>query len=202
MDHIWNPMSVRDAREHFAASEVDWWVAGGYAIDLFLGWESRTHSDLDLEMFRSDAASIFDNFGGWDIHTASDGELRPWTNPDNLDENIFGLWLRPSPGDSWQVEILLADGDRSEWSFRRDPSIVMAGDRLVRQTFDGIPYCTPEVQLLYKSKQARQKDDLDLARCLHLMSTEQRSWLRDAVERTNPQHPWVPLLGGTLEPAT
>ncbi len=56
---------------------------------------------------------------------------------------------------------MLADGDRSEWRFRRDNAITLSGDRLFNHTPDGIPYCTPEVQLLYKAKKARPKDDID-----------------------------------------
>jgi len=199
MDHHWQPMSIAEAHDRFTPSGVDWWIAGGHAIDLFLGWETRSHADLDIEMFRSDRAVLFDIFKGWDLHVASEGQLLPWVAPEDIDDSVFGIWARSSSDDPWQLEIMFADGDRHEWRFRRDPLISMSGEKLVRKTAAGVPYCTPEVQLLYKSQLARPKDDVDLARCLHRMTIEQRSWLADAVARTSSGHPWIGALAESLE---
>lgn len=199
MEHHWEPMSVAEAHDRFMPWGVDWWVAGGHAIDLFLGWETRSHADLDVEMFRSDRAVLFDIFKGWDLHVVSEDHLRPWIDPEDIDDSVFGVWIRSTPDGPWQLEIMLADGHRNEWRFRRNPSITMSGERLIRTTMEGTPYCTPEVQLLYKSKQARPKDDIDLAHCLHRMTLEQRSWLGDAVARTSHTHAWVGALAASLE---
>ncbi|MEN8040020.1 MAG: amino acid transporter [Actinomycetota bacterium] len=201
MEHAWEPMTTVEAQRRFSDAHIDWWIAGGHAIDLFLGWESRPHADLDVEMFREDRAVLFEIFDGWDLHVASAGSLHPWRDPEALDESVFGVWLRPSPDEPWQLEIMLADGDRTEWRFRRDPSITMSGSRLIRTTRDGLPYCTPEVQLLYKSKMSRSKDDLDLARCLHRMTLDQRRWLADAVATTGGNHPWISAIEASMEQA-
>jgi len=55
------------------------------------------------------------------------------------------------------------------------------------------------VQLLYKSKQSRPKDDVDLARVLHKMSLAQRSWLIVAIGRSDSDHPWIPVLENANE---
>lgn len=187
-----------EASARFAPSGIDWWIAGGNAIDLFLGWESRPHADLDIEIFRSDSSHIFDLFNGWDLHAVSDRGSRPWSAPMDLDESVFGVWIRQDPAAAWQIEVLLADGDRDEWRFRRNSSITLAGRDLVKETANGVPYGAPEVQLLYKALQTRAKDDVDLARCLHRMDQRQRSWLGDAVARMNAEHPWVEVLAASL----
>jgi hypothetical protein len=191
-------MSMIEASARFAPSGIDWWIAGGYAIDLFLAWESRPHADLDVEMFRSDSSHLFDLFNGWDLHVVSEGGSRPWSDPMDLDVSVFGVWIRQDPASPWQIEILLADGDRDEWRFRRDSSITISGRDLIKTTANGIPYGTPEVQLLYKALQTRAKDDVDLARCLHRMDKGQRSWLGDAVARLDNEHPWVEVLAASL----
>ena len=195
MDETWKPLDVDEIAERFASSDVDWWVAGGVALDLFLGRETREHDDIDIEMFRSERDSLFDVFPSWDLHAASQGQLVPWRRGTDLDADVFGIWVRPSPREPWAVEIILANGDMDRWRFRRDREITLEGARLVRRTAGGIPYCTPEVQLLYKSKQARPKDDIDLAMVLHHMSLAQRSWLMAAIERSNTDHPWISVLG-------
>lgn len=194
MEQEWNPLTIEDVAERFAPFDVDWWIAGGQAIDLFLGWESRRHADLDLEMFRSDREILFDVFKGWELFTVSEGAHSRWLSGAPIEAPVFGIWGRPSSSEPWGVEIMLADGDATEWRFRRDPSIRMNRSRLTHTLPSGVKYCAPEVQLLYKSKQARPKDDVDFTRTLHLMNPDQKLWLCNAVRRTSPGHPWIVAL--------
>ena len=194
MDADWNPLEIAEIQSRFAATSAPWWIAGGRAIDLFLGWETRAHADIDIEMFRSDTDVLFDVFGGWELKLMSGGDLTPFSRDKDLAPEVFGVWGRPSPSDPWSVEVMLADGDMAEWKFRRDNSITLSGSHLLRRTDGGVPYCTPEVQLLYKSKMARAKDDVDFTRCLHRLTSSQRQWLWDAIARSEPDHPWIPAL--------
>ncbi len=201
MERPWTPISVREVVDRFRRVDVDWWIAGGIAIDHFLGWETRTHEDIDVEMFRDDRETLFTVFAGWDLHVVSEGSLLPWRQGEALPESVFGVWGRPSAGSPWAVEVMLANGDSDTWSFRRDPSISLPLDRVVRRACSGVPYCTPEVQLLYKAKRARPKDDVDLARCLHRLTVAQKRWLGDALTRdtgpTGRDHPWVAVLASS-----
>ena len=194
MDDRWNPLTIGEVAQRFSSLEVDWWIAGGWAIDCFLGWITRDHADLDIEMFRRDSDVLFDAFEGWELFAVGRGERSLWTRGDPIPPGAFGIWGRSSRRVPWGIEVILAEGDRSQWRFRRDPEITLSGSDLVRHTDDGIPYCTPEVQLLYKSKQARPKDDVDLTRTLWHMSRAQRTWLTDAIRRSDPHHPWIGVL--------
>ena len=200
MEHAWDPIGIDDVAQRFATLAVDWWVAGGLSIDLFLGFESRPHADVDLEMFRTDRETLFEAFEGWELFVVAQGALTRWHPSEPIDQPVFGIWARPGPESPWGVEVMLADGNRDTWRFRRDNDISLARGKLTQTTSNGIRYCTPEVQLLYKSKQARPKDDVDLARCLHRMTTDQRLWLNDAIGRTSPGHPWIRVLDESLEP--
>jgi hypothetical protein len=194
MHDLWNPLSVSEVRNRFEEVSIPWWIAGGLALDLFLGWETRPHADIDIEIFRSDRDVLFDVFPDWDLQLMSGGELSPFNRGQEIAPSVFGVWGRPSPADRWAVEIMLADGTMTEWMFRRDNAIALPGDQLLRRTADGVPYCTPEVQLLYKSKMARPKDDVDFARCLHRLTYAQRGWLADAIASSEPEHPWIVAL--------
>ncbi|HSJ70265.1 MAG TPA: amino acid transporter [Acidimicrobiia bacterium] len=191
---VWAPLSIEELTGRFAVTDIDWWIAGGLAIDLFLGWTSRHHEDVDIEVFRQDREVLFDVFEGWDLRTVSEGELSPWRRGEDIADGVFGIWGRPASGSPWAVEVILASGNGGEWRFRRDPRITMGKDRLLRAAASGVRYCTPEVQLLYKAKRARAKDDIDLTRVLHLMSGEQKRWLMDALALTEPAHPWLLVL--------
>jgi hypothetical protein len=190
----WNPLSIPEVLARFERVSTPWWIAGGHALDLFLGWETRPHADIDIEMFRSDKDALFDVFPDWDLQLMSGGELTAFDRGQEVAPNVFGIWCRRSPNRPWAVEIMLADGDMTEWMFRRDNAIALPGEQLLRRTADGVPYCAPEVQLLYKAKMARPKDDIDFARCLHRLTPAQRGWLADAIARSEPNHPWIVAL--------
>lgn len=193
-DDPWDPISIDTVADRFAAFDVDWWVAGGQAIDLFLGWETRPHNDLDLEIFRSDRDTLFDVFAGWDLYTVSEGAFSKWERGAPIAPSVFGIWGRPTPDSAWAIEIILADENEGSWRFRRDNGISLPRSSLTATTSTGVRYCMPEVQLLYKSKQHRPKDDVDMVRCLHRMAASQRIWLADAIRRGESAHSWIQLL--------
>jgi hypothetical protein len=199
MKDVWNPLPIADAATRFGPHGIAWWVAGGHAIDLFLGWESRAHDDLDLEMFRGDANSLGEVFDGWDLVAVSDDGSEAWRPDAALAADVYAVWVRPSSDAPWAVEIMFADGGLSVWKYRRDNSITMDGHRLVRMSPDGVPYGAPEVQLLYKSSQRRPKDDADLVRTLHLMTQDQKEWLLGALAKIQTTHPWIPVLQNSIK---
>ena len=194
MSDTWRPLTIDDVQHRFARFDGNWWIAGGHAIDLFVGWVTRPHDDIDVEIFRKDRDVLFDVFEGWDLHVVGHGGLVPWVRRTDIAPHVFGVWGRPSTEEPWAVEVMLADGNQARWRFRRDPDISLPGEDLIRTSLAGVPHCTPEVQMLYKSKMARAKDDIDLARTLHLMTRSQRHWLADAIARSEPNHPWIELL--------
>jgi hypothetical protein len=42
----WDPMAPEDAAIVFCTWTLPWWIAGGWAIDLLLGHQTRAHGDL------------------------------------------------------------------------------------------------------------------------------------------------------------
>jgi hypothetical protein len=65
---------------------------------------------------------------------------------------------------------------------------------IVRRSSDGLPYLAPEIQLLYKSKEPRERDDRDFAQISPLLAADARRWLQHALELTAPDHKWIAVL--------
>lgn len=86
--------------------------------------------------------------------------------------------------------VVLRDEQQLVHGFRRDPRITLELDRvgLVR---DGIPYLAPEIPLLYKSKEPRERDEADLAAVLGELPEARRVWLAGALRLHDPAHPWL-----------
>jgi hypothetical protein len=61
-------------------------------------------------------------------------------------------------------------------------------------TADGVTFLTPEIQLFYKAKGRRPKDEQDFDKALPILPAAQRDWLRNAIELTHGDHPWLDRL--------
>jgi hypothetical protein len=71
----WDAVSPLEAVEWFANVPVPWWIAGGWAIDLFLGRETRPHGDLDVGVLRRNVGEVLRSFPGSEAFEAKDGAL-------------------------------------------------------------------------------------------------------------------------------
>src|SRR6516225_5374105 len=84
----WNPFSVDEVRKLFKTVPEKFYISGGLAIDLFLGYKTREHEDIDISIRRSDQ-NLFQNIlASWDLR-ASDppgsGVLRTWKSQEFLE---------------------------------------------------------------------------------------------------------------------
>ena len=92
------------------------------------------------------------------------------------------------------MQVMLTEVDGDEWFSRRSPLIRGRRDDLI-VVYGGIPCVRAEVQLLYKAKGRRPKDELDFAACLPMLSAGAREWLRDNLWLAHPAgHPWIDRL--------
>lgn len=203
---VWQPWSPPEVARFFAPLAAPWWIAGGWAIDLFLGRQTRAHDDIDVQILRRDQHAVRALFGAWDMQAAlppprdERWPFRPWGFDDGnavLDEAIHDIWCRPSPTQPWALQLMIADTRAEEWISRRSSHILRPVAALGGVTADGIPYLAPEIQLLYKAKGRRPKDEADFVSALPALDRERRQWLRSALTTAHPHHPWLDLLADT-----
>lgn len=186
----WDPASPDDAAEWLADVRVPWWIAGGWAIDLFLDRETRRHKDLDIGVLRRDVSGALGSISGWEAFEAKDGELTRLSHKTPR-RGVNSLWCRQVGTGLWQLELMLDESEGDFWVYRRDPAVRRTLESLVRHSGKGIPYLAPEVQLLYKAKHARPRDELDFESVVPHLSGEAREWLHQSLVRTLPSHPWT-----------
>ncbi|MFC8080143.1 nucleotidyltransferase domain-containing protein [Streptomyces sp. NPDC057307] len=82
-------------------------------------------------------------------------------------------------------------------SFRPHGDIRRPVHELGMTSADGVPYLAPEVQLYYKAKAPRPKDEEDFTTTLPLLTDDRRDWLAGAIPLTygvNGPHPWLTRL--------
>lgn len=169
-----------------------WWFAGGWAIDLLVERETRAHEDVEVAILRGDQKDLRDHLRGWHFERVTRGtrETRPWHEGDWIgppDHEIHGR----SPEDPLELEILLNEGEGATWRFRRDLAIARPLALTGMRTADGVPFLAPEIVLLYKAKDPRERDLHDFRVARGVLDEDRRRWLRDVLARVHPGHPWI-----------
>ena len=197
---LWQPWQPVEVARLFSTLTAPWWIAGGWAIDLFLGEQTRHHDDIDVLILRRDQRGVRTIFRGWDMQAANSGELpaewpfREWELDELLSLSDHDVWCRPNKDAPWAIQLMIADSINDQLLFRRDPRMRRPLATVGHQTNDGIPYLAPEIQLLYKAKGLRPKDEADFARTLPSLDEKSRQWLAQSLALVHPGHPWLAKL--------
>ena len=77
----WRSVHPGEAAAFFSAVRVPWWIAGGWALDLFVGKQSRPHKDLDIGVLRRDVMTVLSALPSWAIFEAKHGQDRVDVQP-------------------------------------------------------------------------------------------------------------------------
>jgi hypothetical protein len=176
-----------------------WCLAGGWALDAFLGRVTREHADLEISILRQDQAYFRDYLAGWEFSKAvtnpeGEGGWYSWPEGEFLERPLHQIRARRDRGRLREVEAFLNEGDATRWHSRRHEGLSRPLCEAWLDTPLRVPVVAPEIQLLYKAKYHRPKDDLDFNNVLPYLSVSQRQWLRAALEQYHPGDAWIPQL--------
>jgi hypothetical protein len=189
----WQPLRPDQLARVMADLPAAWWIAGGWAIDLFLGTVTRHHADIDVAVLRRDQRILRDHLSRWDLQVPAGSEFRPWNPGEDLGAGINSVWCRRAPDRPWSFEVMFLEADGDDWVYRRATAIRSRLANLGRRNARGLSYLSPEIQLLFKAKYAGVgKNEADFARALPRLHPAERAWLADALACEFPAgHPWV-----------
>jgi len=187
----WKVSTPTDAQELLHGYDGDWWIAGGWAIEAFTGVR-REHEDADVSLWRRDIEKLRIHLKDrYDLWSNAGGRLQPLTDerpaqPEDADQ----IWLRRHALSPWEFDVVVNPDRDGRWVFRRDPTLDYALGEITWTAPDGIRYLNPEMALAYKAKQARPKDEHDLAAALPMLTVDRRTWLAAMIDHLHPGHPW------------
>ncbi len=185
------PLQVSTMMSDFKPS---WFVAGGWAIDLFLEKETRIHQDIEIAIFRKDQTALHDYFDGWLLRKIVNGESVIWHRDEWLTLPIHEAHCYNEIAQPPQIEILLNESNETEWIYRRNENIRRSLVKIQLEASAGVKFLCPEIVLLYKSKNPRAKDEQDFQAVVKCLDAERKEWLKDAIKVSNSKHHWLRSL--------
>jgi hypothetical protein len=189
----WEPLTPQEVAERLRGLEIPWWIAGGWALDLFLGRQTRAHNDIEIAIFRGDEETLRAHLKGWEFFIAEKGSFIPWAK-ESLPDWAHEIWSREKGHETWQLEILIEQRVGPRWTYRRNADIGVFAKDIGRFNNEGIPYIRPDIQLLYKARNARAADETDLITVLPRLDPAQRATLVAWLWTAEPNHRWLGRL--------
>ncbi|HEX8324459.1 MAG TPA: hypothetical protein VF595_11165 [Tepidisphaeraceae bacterium] len=186
------PLSVAAAMVGF---KRPWCVAGGWAIDLWLGQVTRDHFGVDIAVLRDHQLELRQHLAEFTFKiAATQGRPVVWKDANQmLMLPVHELFAADRvTGRAWRIFLDEADG--IDWYDRRCADIRM---NLTGWRWHGaanVPVLNPLIVLLHKSRRPEPKDELDFHLAVERLTQQQKSWLSVALLRVDAEHPWINLL--------
>ncbi len=187
----WEAWRPEEVARRLAGVQAPWYVAGGWAIDLFLGKEHREHEDLEIAVPHARFGDIAAALPDLDFFVVGDGLAWPLNQAGEMFDAHFQTWARDRGNECWRLDVMREPADIDTWISRRDERIRLPYAQVIAHTAGGIPYGRPEVILLFKAKASRPKDEDDFVTVLPLLDSRARTWLREALSLIHPDHHWI-----------
>jgi len=194
---FWQPLTVQQTAELMAGLDVAWWIAGGWAIDLFLNRSTRNHNDTDVLILRKDQTHVARHFAklDWEWWAVDrPGHLQPLEGDEIVAASIHDIWCRPDRRSPWALQLMLGESVGDRWIYRRDSHVTLPLSEVGLRTADGVPYLAPQVELLFKSQSPRPRDEADFSLAAPALQAPARQWLASAISRADTSHHWLTRL--------
>jgi hypothetical protein len=185
----WDAWHPRALAPRLAGVTFPWCVAGGWAIDLFLGEQTREHGDLEIALPDDSFVYLPPLLPELEFYVPQGaGRLAP-SSPTTLAGESHQTWGFETAAGVWRVDVFREPHDGETWICRREPAIRLPYSRVIA---DGeVPYLAPEIALLFKAKwSGLEKNQADFAAALPRLSEAQRAWLHEALGLAHPDHEW------------
>lgn len=201
-----------------AESKFQWAVCGGFALDLFLGRNIRTHGDIDVCVFEKDREAIkrYVLDKGWRVYEfRGQGKVRPLEHaalsdagrnlmcvndgcdivkfyPCEDDGLLYYQFFHIGMNQFHYLEFLFSNvcGENLVMGQREGLQRELSKSILFRNE---IPYLAPEIALLYKASNFENPEyQLDFEETYSYLNDEQRAWFLHGMKLLYPNgHAWV-----------
>lgn len=183
--------------------ERPWWIAGGWAVDCFVGRKTRPHADLEIAILAADQVALYQHLSQWDLRIVAPGAAFLTWDGELLQPPYHQIWARNGDfpaqtydqfsSDPSMLDFLIEDHAGEQWHYRRNTRVSRHIDQF-GMLRNGIPCVRPEIALLFKAPKPRFKDQRDFEQVAPLLDPAARAWLHEALTIAHPASPWRTML--------
>ncbi|MGA0604218.1 nucleotidyltransferase domain-containing protein [Caulobacter sp. KR2-114] len=192
----WTPDEAAGALAGLAAP---WAVAGGWALDLWLGRQTRPHGDLEITVPEGGFAEVrarLEGGLGLALFAIDEGQVIALPPGDAPPPGTHQTWVMDPATRGWRLDVFREPGDDETWVYRRTGQFSAPRAWASGRTATGIPYVAPQIVLLFKAKALRDKDQADFTLAAPRLAPDARAWLAQALRELHPGHAWIASLEG------
>ncbi len=191
----WDAWRPEQVTAMLARVDVPWCVAGGWALDLFRGEQTREHGDLEIAIPDTPEAfgAVRTALAGYTFEVIGSGQAWPLDSP--AFAVMYQTWVSDPDTGVYRLDVFREPQRDGAWACRRDETITLPYQQAICRTAAGVPYLAPEIALLFKAKHADlDKNQADFAGARPLLSGPALDWLRWTVRQLHPGHQWLAEL--------
>jgi hypothetical protein len=184
------PEAVARAAELMSTFPGRWFLCGGWAVDAWVGGQTRDHLDVDLGVFEGDLEALRLHLEGWQLiaHDEADPDsTEPWAGR----RLMLPAHIHARRDSFPELDVQACEQSGDEWLLSREPRLAVELGAAVEKSPWRLPALVPELILYYKALELRSQDEADFETLLPGLTEWQKNWLRQAIGRGQPEHPWL-----------
>ena len=181
-----------------------WWaLCGGWAVDAWIGEQTRDHVDIDIATFADDQRAVFEQLSSWNLIAHDATVDQETTEPWDGRHLVLPAHVHAHSEGDVDLEVLINERSHDQWVLSAEPTIHVPILSATAISPWGIPTVVPEILLFYKGTayfgdaemtKRRSHDDVDFDTVRDQLDRDERTWLHDSISRLYPNHPWLESL--------
>jgi hypothetical protein len=193
-ENAWDAWSPTKLVSRLGYVNADWYVAGGWALDLWHGHQTRAHADLEFVVRPENVEPCRKALPDLEFFIAHAGTLTHLPSTSAVPPDLWQMWGADMTSERWRVDMMIERGTPDLWVYKRDQSIHWPRTAAIRKSAAGISYLAPPIVLLFKAKHCRKKDEHDFQAALPHLASDEKADLYQWLKLLHPGHHWIPAL--------
>ena len=109
-EDAWNSWRPEVLAQRLHGYGITWYVTGGWALDLFLGQQTRDHADLEFATLPSDIPEARGALFELEFFAAGNGGLSFLERAADVPDDIWQLWGADFKSQVWRVDMKIEGG--------------------------------------------------------------------------------------------